>query len=482
MRQAPRWSLTSRRRVTPRSAGTPRGRYDPTRARTSRAPPPHRLPVVLDRGVRCEDAADGPLGRGGRLRGDRLRPLGAGAPPEGRGGRLPHRASRLELEDGGARSAPKRGACRRETASHRERRRRRREPRFGRRVRAGAGTRTGTSGEYRPESLPSRCLGRRAAARNPETDPVLPAPPLGWAAALEPVVQPADIWHGMWAGSLPALGRLRRRHGGRTVYDSRDVFLHSRAFDRMHPAPRRVLQAFERHWAQRADAVITVNEAYATILERTLRIDRPATVMNCPVRWVPPTPRPNRIREALSIPPDMRVALYQGNLMSDRGIEQSMDAILEVPDAVLALLGYGALRHGLEALSRSAAISRTGVPATAGAAVRAPGVDRQRGRPGDGHPADVAQPPLHDPQKLFEAIAAEVPVVAADLPGMARDRPFDGHRRAVRPNIPCIDRRWDPRRARGEPHRANRVPRARTAGRRRALQLGSAGRNALRCL
>ena len=277
----------------------------------------------------------------------------------------------------------------------------------------------------RPVSIVRRVFRHAAwvvARRLAIPKPILSFPlrPLGWAAALEPVVQPADIWHGMWAGSLPALGRLRRRHGGRTVYDSRDVFLHSRAFDRMHPAPRRVLQAFERHWAQRADAVITVNEAYATILERTLRIDRPATVMNCPLRWVPPTPRPNRIREALSIPPDMRVALYQGNLMSDRGIEQSMDAILEVPDAVLALLGYGALRHGLEALTdrqpyRGRVYLLPPVPPsellewTASADVLVMAIQ----------PTSLNHR-YTTPQKLFEAIAAEVPVVAADLPGMAQ--------------------------------------------------------------
>ena len=55
-----------------------------------------------------------------------------------------------------------------------------------------------------------------------------PLRPMGWAIALEDVVEPADIWHGMWAGSLPALGRMRRRHGGRTIYDSRDVFMRSR--------------------------------------------------------------------------------------------------------------------------------------------------------------------------------------------------------------------------------------------------------------
>ena len=75
------------------------------------------------RRVRCEDAADGALGRRGRLRGDRLRPMGAGAPAGGAGRRLPHRAGRFELEDGGARSAPAWGACRRgTTATRRERR------------------------------------------------------------------------------------------------------------------------------------------------------------------------------------------------------------------------------------------------------------------------------------------------------------------------------------------------------------------------
>ena len=294
---------------------------------------------------------------------------------------------------------------------------------------AAAGGNPGSDGASEPGAAPTKPIVRRVlrhaawrvSRRLAIPKPILAFPlrPLGWAAALEPVVEPADIWHGMWAGSLPALSRLRRRHGGRTVYDSRDVFLHSRAFERMHPAPRAVLQALERHWAQRADAVVTVNEAYATILERTLRIDRPATVMNCPVRWVPPTPRPNRIREALSIPSDTRVALYQGNLMSDRGIEQSMDAILLVPDAVLALLGYGALRDRLEALAdvqpyRGKVYLLPPVPPsellewTASADVLVMAIQ----------PTSLNHR-YTTPQKLFEAIAAEVPVVAADLPGMA---------------------------------------------------------------
>ena len=259
----------------------------------------------------------------------------------------------------------------------------------------------------------------RLVTWRPKSLLLFPLRPLGWAAALEAVVEPAELWHGMWAGSLPALGRLRRRHGGRTIYDSRDVFMHARAFDRMHRARRWFFQALERRWAHQADAVITVNEAYATILERTLRIHRPPVVMNCPERWIPPTPRPDRIREALSLPPETRVVLYQGNLMSDRGVEQSMDAILQVPDAVLALLGYGQMQEQLRA-----SVAR---PPYAGRVFLLPAVP-----PSDlltwTASADILvmaiQPSSLNhryttPQKLFEAIAAEVPVVAADLPGIA---------------------------------------------------------------
>ena len=72
---------------------------------------------------------------------------------------------------------------------------------------------------------------------------------IGWAAALEDMVEPADIWHGMWAGSLPALTRLRRRMGGRTIYDSRDVYMLSRSFATAQQPWKWILTFLERRWA-----------------------------------------------------------------------------------------------------------------------------------------------------------------------------------------------------------------------------------------
>ena len=172
--------------------------------------------------------------------------------------------------------------------------------------------------------------------------PVLmfPLRPMGWAIALEEVVEPADIWHGMWAGSLPALHRLRARFGGRTIYDSRDVYMRSRGFEQMG-ALKAPFASLERRWARSADAVLTVNDAYAALLAGQFGIETPRVVRNTPDRYVLPTERPDLIRSALGIPPDTRVVLYQGGLLTDRGIEQGMEAILAVENAVFVILGVG---------------------------------------------------------------------------------------------------------------------------------------------
>jgi glycosyltransferase involved in cell wall biosynthesis len=247
-----------------------------------------------------------------------------------------------------------------------------------------------------------------------------PVRPLAWANALDRVVEPATIWHGMWAGSLPALDRLRRHHGGATIYDSRDVFLLSRKYGLLPGwlvAPFRTL---ERRWARRADAVVTVNEAYGRLLQETLGVDVAAVVRNTPPRQAPLVgPRPDLIRKRCGLPASTRIVLYQGQLVDGRGIEEGMAAILEVPDAVLALLGFGRLQDVYTAAAsqppyRGRVVVLDPVPPSELLAWTSS--------------ADVAlmaiQPTTVNhrfttPNKLWEALAVGTPMVASELPGMA---------------------------------------------------------------
>jgi glycosyltransferase involved in cell wall biosynthesis len=238
-----------------------------------------------------------------------------------------------------------------------------------------------------------------------------------WAGWFERGVEPHDVWHGMWAPSLPALERVRARHGGVTLYDPRDVYLRSRIFGRMPGWQRSLLTRFERRWAQAADAVIQVSEPYAEMTARDLGLPPLPIVRNCPDRWDPPTPRPDRIRELLGLPAATRVVLYQGLFVVDRGIEQAMGAVLDVPDAVLVLMGFG----NLEAHYRELA-AETRYAGKVHVIDAVPPQELLLWSASSDVMVMPYQPSTENhefvtPQKLWEAMSAGVPVVASDLPG-----------------------------------------------------------------
>jgi glycosyltransferase involved in cell wall biosynthesis len=279
--------------------------------------------------------------------------------------------------------------------------------------------------EHIPRGLRGRRVGaplrraRSALGRWQRRLLLFPIRPVAWAMALDDVIEPADLWHGMWATSLPALGRFRRLHGGRTVYDSRDLYIDARSLSEMAAPWKWLLGGLERRWARRCDAVLTVNDGYAQILARRFGIPVPPVVRNTPARYVRPTPRPDRLRDRLGLPAAVPIVLYQGGLMTERGIEQGMDAILEVPDAVLVLMGFGS---GSEEILR---LART--PRYAGrvlAVEPVPPAELLDWTASSDVMLVAIQPTTLNhryttPNKLWEAIAAGVPVVASDLPGMA---------------------------------------------------------------
>jgi glycosyltransferase involved in cell wall biosynthesis len=245
---------------------------------------------------------------------------------------------------------------------------------------------------------------------------------LGWARRAAREAPAAAVYHGHDLTALPAAVYAAKRNGGRLIYDSHEIFLESGSNAGRPRWIRRVFAHLERRWTARAHALVTVNDSLAEELARRYSAPRIVVLHNTPPRWQPPETSPDLIRAATGIPQDHNIALYHGSFTTHRGIEQLCDAIL-LPDMAsvhAVLMGYGWLQPELE--------RRAGDTRFAGRLHVLPAVS-----PAElllwVASADVGvaaiQPStlnhrLSTPNKLFECLAAGVPIVASDFEEMRR--------------------------------------------------------------
>src|SRR5439155_22235144 len=144
----------------------------------------------------------------------------------------------------------------------------------------------------------------------------------------------------------------------------------------------------------------------------------PLVVMNC--SDARRGPRDRRFHDRFGLAAATPVVLYHGGLSPERGIEQLIAAIAQLPQCVLVLMGYGVLEARLPAMIAEHEVGNRVrlLPPVAPSEL----LDWVAA-------ADIAAMPIQastlnhrltTPNKLFEAMAAGVPVVASDLPGMAQ--------------------------------------------------------------
>jgi glycosyltransferase involved in cell wall biosynthesis len=226
-----------------------------------------------------------------------------------------------------------------------------------------------------------------------------------------------DVVHAHDAAMLlPGLAGARLT-GARLVYDTHELATGVPYRERFWAW---FVGAVERLGVGRADAVITVSDGIAErLVTRYGLSERPVVVRNvCDLE----RRGEGGLRAALGVGARTPVVLHQGAPAEDRGCEVLIDAIAQVPEAHLAFLGDG--DQGFVATLRQRAVSR-------GVADRVsflPSVPLGELLAWTAE-ADVGVSLLQDtcenhrlalPNKVFEYLAAGVPVVVSDLPEVRR--------------------------------------------------------------
>ena len=226
---------------------------------------------------------------------------------------------------------------------------------------------------------------------------------------------PADVWHGHdFLGLLAARG-LQRRHGGRLVYDSHELFLETASASRMPGLVRKLIASMEGRAARSADAVITVNDAVAAELKRRYGV-KAVVVMNCPP-LLPSGKVRGAMRATLGLG-ERPVVLHHGALQVGRGIEQLIAATeLLPPEVAVVLLGYGD-RYDLAAKAAESHLAgrlyvHPAVP-----------IDQIQSWVADATLGVLPFQPatlnirLSTPNKMFEFLERGIPMVACDFPAI----------------------------------------------------------------
>lgn len=243
---------------------------------------------------------------------------------------------------------------------------------------------------------------------------------MAWTHAAVAAAPPADIVHAHDLRALPPAVAVRDRDGARLVYDSHEIFVEAGGNAVRPRWVRRALRRRERALARQADALVTVNDELAAVLAPALGLTgRTVVVHNCPPRWTPGA-APSPLRAAAGVPDGAPLILCHGAFVAQRGFEQVAAALArpELAGVHAVFLGRGPLRGKFDAMARREELG--GRLHVLGAVPPEVLVEWIAGADLD---VVAIQPStlnhrLSTPNKLFESLAAGVPVVASDFPAM----------------------------------------------------------------
>lgn len=238
-----------------------------------------------------------------------------------------------------------------------------------------------------------------------------------WSACRQAVRERADIYHAHDLNTLlPAL-ITARINKAKIVYDSHELW------PEQYPLcttvwQKRFWQALENWCIKRVDQVISTNVSRAAYMAQLYDVPTPTVVRNC-CEYVEIEKRENLLRETLHIEDGSKIVLFVGGITVNKGIEEGIKAMGHIDNCVFVIMGPDqGFKEQFQQLAKEVGVEdrmKFASPVLPDQVVRWAAS------------ADIGLVCFRGeglssyyciPQKLWECLTAELPVVVNDLPEM----------------------------------------------------------------
>lgn len=218
---------------------------------------------------------------------------------------------------------------------------------------------------------------------------------------------------------------LKAKTGCKLVYDSHELYLHKNRLDSVGSFKKMLLTRIESKGMKSADLVITVGYKIADWLAKEYKSETPTVILNAPgLRKIDADSASSEksLRRALQIPEGQKLMVYSGGITFNRGLENILKAVAQVPEIHFVMMGFGSETY-LDSLR--SLISEYNIESR----VDFFGPVEHYEVPQYLSSADFGVAPIINiclsyyycsPNKLFEFIQARLPVISSNFPEMQR--------------------------------------------------------------
>lgn len=230
-----------------------------------------------------------------------------------------------------------------------------------------------------------------------------------------------DIVHAHDLNTLPLGHRIAKRYNSKLVYDSHELYIHRNKPYKTPKWYKKWQFKVEKKLIKKCDAVITVSQSIVDYLEKTYRIPTPFLIMNAPFKQKKEAlTDSNNLKKLLQIPTNEKLLIYSGGISFNRGLDKLIQALELIPNCHMVFLGGGNKKYK-EYLTAVAEENNVKEKFHFYGPVGSHEVTSYI------QSADLGIAPIENvclsyyycaPNKVFEYIQGEIPVVSSNFPDM----------------------------------------------------------------